>query len=301
MGKRIHIADIGDKIELALKSDTTPVKTRRGLLEKLPGVEPDYFSRLMGGSRRMSEHIFIRICDALQIEQKAWYDDLETFGRRLGFTRRQIGQITRSLPPGIDFRTRIRDPQTVHTIYENIKGYWESFYYSVSNTDRRLISRDLFIVDSVDDDFFITCRIIDGMFEYIGYCFPMPKGHLCFILEKVYLHDEIIMYVTNRPDRSPPKLNGVILCQSGGVSELAAYPSASLVAFRYLGPDIDSAKVFYPGINDAADLADRLKGVPGYIDPNDSSLPARYHEVIRTINNTILPNAVPFALRMTSS
>ena len=39
------------------------------------------------------------------------------------------------------------------------------------------------------------------------------------------------------PDRMPPKLSGIISCVSGGLDEMAMYPSAAKIVFRQLGKE----------------------------------------------------------------
>jgi len=301
MGQHIKIDDFGAKVELVLRSDKAAIKTRAELLKKLPNIQPDYFTRIVKGQRPLSERIFLDICNALGFDQKEWYSDLETFGIRLGFSRHQIAQITGVLSPGLDFHARNRDQ--LHSLFDQMEGFWESYYYSVSNTERKAVSRDLLIVSGVTNDLFIECQIVDGISTYVGHCFPTKGGHLCFILEKLQPTNEIIMYLTNYPERHPPMLNGIILCLSGGVGQsFRTYPAASKVAFRYLGGEVETIRKIYrrtPKTSDRAELEKFLrKAVPDYIFPDELGKDDRQWEAIGVIDNKILPDTIPFALRM---
>jgi|SRR6185295_1335675 len=296
MAHNITVPDLGDKIDLLLRSDGSPVRTGTQLSNELD-ISPDYLSRLKSGTRILTEELFGRLCEVFTIKQKEWFDDVDLFGKRLGFSRKQISIITRNPLPGIDFASRIRDKKLISDIFDVICGYWESYYFSVSKIDKKVVSRDLCIVRSVSDDEYIECEVIDGAFIYKGWCFPI-KGHLYFILEKEKLYNEIIVYVTNLPDRQPPKLYGIILCISGGVDETITFPSAAKVAFRYIGKDTDSVRKQL-GIDSSLDVEEYLKQtIPRYIDP-DTEDDDELKRLFTEIANEIPADKIPFALRMT--
>lgn len=289
----IKIDSIGEKISLLLRSDRFKIKREVDLKLAL-GIEDDYFTRIKNGTRPLSESIFIKLCNVFGIEQRRWFDSLAAFGEYLGYSRFEIISITGSTLPGFDFHSRIKDRDTVDKIFEVIGGFWESYYYSVSRLDEVLISKDLVHIERVSPDMCMNCSVHDGHFSYKGLCFPI-KNHLCFLLEKEKLFNEVIFYLTNLPDRDPPKLNGVILCLSGGVDEFASYPAASYVAFRYLGSSHESVSKHYPSIDGGGDLLRELKMlVPGYVSPSNPA----YAEIARTIDNSINKKSRPFALRM---
>lgn len=292
-----HIEQLSEKIELLMRSDRANIRNQKQLADKL-GIEPDYLSKIKGNNRSLSNEVFLRLCGAFSINQRDMFDELEIFGRKLGFTRNQVQKITGGLTPGIDFSSRIKDSRMVSEIFDILEGYWESYYYSVSKVEEKVISKDLLYIDSLEDDLYINCKIIDGAFTYVGHCFPI-KTHLYFILEKQRLSNEIIVYTTNLPDREPPKLDGVILCLSGGIDETVSYPSAAKVAFRYLGKNAEEIKSFYPEISGCDEnlLTELSNLVPGYLDP-ETSESTRNLEIINTIDNSLSINDIPFALRM---
>ena len=244
----------------------------------LPIFEDDYFTRIKNGTRPLSESVFLKLSSVFGIEQRRWFDDIDAFGEYLGYSRFEISSITGFVLPGIDFHSRIKDRDTVGKIYGVIQGYWECFYYSVSKLDQVLISRDLVQIERLGQDMYMSCTVHDRFFSYKGVCFPI-KNHLCFALEKDRHFNEIIFYLTNLPDRDPPKLNGIILCLSGGVDEFSTYPAASYVAFRYIGSDRETIAKHYPSLRegDSDLLADLREIIPGYVEPSDSSYSRSQH------------------------
>ncbi|KAA3595826.1 MAG: hypothetical protein DWQ06_16540, partial [Calditrichaeota bacterium] len=216
------------------------------------------------------------------------------FGQSLGLSSQEVSKIIGIRIPGIDFSSRITDKRMIKDIHRTIKGYWYSYYYSVSRLGERFVSRDLCIIKEINDDGFIDCEIIDNYFHYVGVCFPI-KGKLYFFLEKDKLFNEIIVYTTNLPDRTPPILNGVILCLSGGVDDMSSYPCASKTTFRYIGKKEEIPDLFNIGELSIDDYM--RKNMPAYLIPEKDTEPENI-EVYKTINNHIGENAVPFALRM---
>ena len=285
------IPDFGNKLDLLLKTGTKDICTA-SQLSKLLEIGPDVLSRMRKGTRTVPQRVFSKLCDIYEIEESVWYSDLENFGRHLGLTSQKVSILTGARIPGIDFSSRIKDVRMIGDIHGIIKGYWYSYYYSVSRLGEKYVSRDLLIIKEINEDGFIECEVIDNYFKYIGVCFPI-KGMLYFILEKDELFNEIIVYATNLPDRKPPKLNGVILCLSGGVDEMATYPSASKVAFRYIGRHEDIPKIF----DVDGDVESYMKkNIPAYLRPNEDTEPENL-EVYKAIDNRISEDSVPFALR----
>lgn len=293
----VKIEDLHEKIELAIRSGTTPLKAFNQLLQKL-NVSKNWYSRLKTGNLQLTEERFLKLCDALNIEQRRWYFPLCEFGMELGFTRQQVFQITQKYLPGIDFGSRIRDPRMIEDVFKLIHGYWESFYFSASKLDKRLVSKDYLVVTSVNSDGFIECEIIDSNVTYIGWCFPM-KAQLYFILEKDKIFNEIIMYCTNLPERFPPRLYGVILCLSGGVDELHTSPAAAKCAFRYIGDEEAVRKRFHlkRRADVRASLIQRNK-TQYYLDPKDPRLDKDTRQIFRDITNVLKPSDLPAVLRM---
>jgi hypothetical protein len=143
---------------------------------------------------------------------------------------------------------------------------------------------------------FIDCEIHDGSFAYSRWCFPI-NNHLYLILEKAKLYTEIIVYITNIPERESPRLYGIILCLSGGVEETASYPSVARVAFRYIGQEKNIRKKY--NISEEEDIEHFLKNeIPKYVSPEREADP-EIQEIFNAISNTVREDMVPFALRMT--
>ena len=286
---------MGAKIDLLLRSERGKVRTNSELCGIL-NVQADYLCRLKNGTRTLSEQNLQKLCVAFGLKQSDWFEELEGFGAGLGYNRKQIALIARRPLPGLDFASRIKDRETVENIFRVMEGYWDSFYFSVSRNDCRLVSKDLMIVKRVNSDGFIECEIADGAFTYSGSCFPI-KNHLYFILERVTLVTEIITYITNWPERQPPRLYGIILCLSGGIQETSSYPAAAKVAFRYLGRDSDVRRNFKLKKGEDVDTFLR-RTVPSYLDP-DTELDADMRQIVHDIDNLIPAGSLPSALRMT--
>ncbi len=289
----LTIPDFGNKLELLLRTGAKDIRTASELSKRLD-IGPDILSRMKKGTRTVPQHVFSKLCQIYDIDDSTWFSDLNSFGRDLGLTPQKVSIITGARIPGIDFSSRITDKRMIGDIYEVIKGYWYSYYYSVSRLGDKLVSKDLCIIKNINDDGFIECEIIDNYFKYVGVCFPI-KGMLYFILEKDDLFNEIIVYATNLPDRTPPKLNGVVLCLSGGVDEMSAFPCASKVVFRYIGKDEEIQNLFDIGDETADDYM--RKNIPAYLDPEIDTEPENL-DVYREIDNHIPRDTVPFALRM---
>lgn len=295
MAERFTIDDFAAKLDLLLKSDRGDVRTTSRLVGRL-GVHKDYLSRLRGGSRPVTEEILLKLCDIFEMSQRDWFDDLDTFGSRLGFSRRQSALITKRPLPGFDFASRIQDPRLVSSIFNVVSGYWASYYYSVSRLNRRWICRDLVVMRRLNEDGFIECSVCDPSFRYDGLCFPI-KSHLYLMLEKAHLYNEIIVYAMTLPDRQPPSLFGIILCLSGGVDESHSYPCAAKVVFRYLGKTGDLRRHY--GLAESEDVeAFLVREIPKYLDPEDADADPALKEVVGDISNVVGESRVPAALRM---
>lgn len=296
MGEYVSISDFGAKIDLLLRSDSNEINTNAQVSKHLR-IHPDYLSRMKNGTRPLTEHNFIALCDLFDLTQSQWYEDVETFGKHLGFSRKLIASITKKPLPGIEFASRLRDKRIVAELFNVIEGYWESYYYSVSKMNKQLVSRDLFVVKQIDEDGYIECDIIDTTFNYSGWCFAI-KGHLYLFLEKDELLNEVIVYAFNQPDRQPPMLFGIILCLSGGIDDTHAFPSAARVVFRYIGKDATALRQRY-SIDPSQDVDAFLRSnIPAYIDPETETDP-EVRQILDDISNAVEPDAIPFALRMT--
>lgn len=288
----LSIPDFGGKLDILIKTGAKDIRTA-SQLSKLLNIGPDVLSRLKKGTRTVPQRVFAELCKIYEIDESAWFSDLNSFGHSLGLTPQKVSILTGARMPGIDFSSRITDTRMIGDIHETIKGYWYSYYYSVSRVGEKYVSRDLCIIKDINEDGFFECEIVDNYFSYVGVCFPI-KGMLYFILEKDELYNEIIVYATNLPDRKPPKLNGVILCLSGGVDEMSAYPSASKVAFRYIGRNEDIPSMF--DVQEEPIESYMKKNMPAYLKPEEDTEPENI-EVYKAIDNCISAESIPFALR----
>jgi hypothetical protein len=297
-----YIPDFGKKFRIAMHSSSF-TGGENDILNLL-GVQKDYFGRLKSGHRAVSDKILVQLSKAFNINHALWHSNIELFGRSLGLSRREISTIAQVTLPGIDFVSRIKDDDQINSLFELVEGYWESYYFSVSNKQRLAVSRDLLIVRRKNEDNFIECEIVDGHFKYIGYCFPV-WNQLYFILEKYQILNEMIVYCVNRPDRYTPVLYGVILCVSGGVEKsMDAYPSSARVAFRYLGKSCaevmrNCCEEVKPHIDENEENLESklLKVIPKYIFPEEVE-DASIIELLNRIRNDITSDQIPLALRM---
>jgi hypothetical protein len=116
----------------------------------------------------------------------------------------------------------------------------------------------------------------------------------------------MIFYCTNKPDRHPPKLFGIIQCVSGGVEETVPYPSAAKVVFRYLGRTVSEIRsnaasdirATLESSNAEEDLAGLLKkAVPRYVYPEEET-EKEILRILEIIDNQMPVASLPNALRM---
>lgn len=132
---------------------------------------------------------------------------------------------------------------------------------------------------------------------YLGSCFPI-KNHLFIILEKDKIFNEIIVYSTNLPDRNPPKLYGIILCDSSGTETVVSTPCAAKVMFRFLGRTDEEIRQRYNIGKREKNVEEYLKRiVPKYIFPEEETDP-EIKQILSDISNTIEVGSIPSALRM---
>jgi hypothetical protein len=165
MREPLYILDLDKKIRLAIRRPSSPIHTEAELIKSLM-IQTDYYARLKSGVRPISEHVLDRLIQNLGIEIQTWTLSVEHFGRELGFSRREIGSIANITLPGIDFMSRIRDTGHINTLFSVISGFWEAYYFSVSNERRHAVARELFIIRSINDDNFIECEFMDELFSY---------------------------------------------------------------------------------------------------------------------------------------
>lgn len=272
-------------------------------LQKALGCELDYVRRLMNGTRQLRESHRRTIGELLGLKQIDFNISLREFAVQMGLSRQKATSLLVKGHGGIDFASRTVDRHAVQQLFELIRGYWETYQWSVSKLGEQAVSRELCIIEELDENCFIQCRLIDVNFSYAGIVFPMLQ-HVYFMMEKERLFDEISFYITNRPDRTPPVLRGIALCLSGGVDEIHSYPSAGKVSFRYLGRDADGVRQFYRDAPKSRDALEKhlARLVARYITRHEIDELAKDDPIrlqIARINNEIPPTAVPFALRVT--
>ena len=209
-------------MEIVVRSGRTGFSTFRefetALLAAL-GCERDYLRRILNGSRPLRpKHLAeISVLLGLEIDFSVSKRDLAV---RLGLSGEEAGLFLDRPASGLDFISRTTDRKSIENLFALMKGYWECAYRSFSRTDQHAISRELFIVDGINQDNLITCRARDVMCTNTGVIFPVI-GQLYIMYEKDKVFNEIVVYLTNRPDRSPPVLRGLVL----GLS--ASEPSVS--------------------------------------------------------------------------
>lgn len=262
------------------------------------GCDLDYARRLLGGSRRLRPRHVEAIRNLLQIGDL----DLDLTPRELAIDLdlpRSAGSRLRQ-QAGLDFLSRTNDKRAVAQLFGLVVGYWQQTWWSFSKTDEQALGVGVCKIDAIDENNFITCRVYDVTESYSGIIFPV-LNHLYFLLEKDRLFDEIVVCVTNRPDRAPPLLRGICLGLSGGLDEMHSAPASGKVAFRYLGRTGAELRAEYGDAPDEPELERHLaRTLPRYISRSELahlSQSERAKLQIHRLDNTVAADAVPFALR----
>jgi hypothetical protein len=292
---RVFVMDLGAKIEVLLYLTGMTDKQLRSRL----GLNPDYYSRIKNGSRLATPVVFRRLQKSLDPESRitTWNQDLETFGRELGISRRQIGYICHRPVPGIDFTPRIKDPEHVQRLVKVLQGFWEVRYFAASSLNLQVECK-LLKITGLNDDSFIECVIFGsgGTEHYRGSCFP-TNSHLYVMLEDVRLFSELVFGIFNLPDRTPPAvLKGVVMGLSGGVDELGSsfIPCAVRAIWRQI-TTASQAEQLGGGL-DAVE--ERLKQeIPRRLNPAEIN-DEEGLSLLAQISNFVPLNTRPFALRM---
>lgn len=291
-------------IATAIRSGQTPfsdyAEFEEAFRQRL-SCDMDYARRLLSGSRLLRQKHSEEIKELLQLPEIDFAASPRDAAVRLGLSARHTEKLLRQVGGGIDFASRTSDAAAVKQLFDLLKGYWELVFWSFSRLDEQAISRELFIVDAITENNFISCRVNDVNFTYSGVIFPVLH-HLYCIVEKDRLLDEVGVYLTNRPDRAPAVLRGITLGLSGGVDEIHSYPTAGKVAFRYLGKSAEQVARRYPDAPAADDQIEQYlaKKIPRYMSKEEvdglAAGEASWLQISR-LDNTIEPDAVPFALR----
>ena len=289
------IPDIGAKIDLLCHKNG--ISNDATLAEAL-GVSVDMVFRIKSRRRDVSPEILNNLCELFNVSAQDWRLGLIDFGKKqeLSYhqTRRLLGQQTSVF----DFSSRMRDEEEVETVYQTFRGVWECFRFSFSQTDRKAIVRELFIVSGKTEHNLIECRKISPNYSHAGYCFPI-KDHLCFLLEEENHYDEIIFYITQIPKPSKEqifKFYGLYMGISGGPRSDTSppIPSACRVVFHYLGRDVEEIQQEY---NVDKPLE---KEIPKFIDIDNNleKYSPETREIFEDISNEVPKNVLPFVLQM---
>ena len=294
MTEKVHIDKFPEKVKLVLENHTT-IKTQVELARRM-AVTKDYVSRVINGSRGLTRDVLQQMSKALGVSEALWQLPLPSLGLKLGYSRRQLADITGLTISGFDFQARLRDGQLIRRLFALIGGYWESYYYSVSRSDALVASRDLVYFGEPDEDDIIPCTVTDAFFTYTGWCFPV-QHHLYMLLEKDRLHNEIIVYMLNMPQRFPPRLEGIILCKSDGGDAFSSIPCAAKVGLRLLGTPEELRQSL--NIPEGDDLRKALaQRVAGYVSKEELELDEQ-KQLLSRLSNAIGTEDLPNALRMT--
>ena len=259
------------------------------------GIKEPYARQIIQGSKPPTRKMLSSIVKETNIDERVWELDPFQFGSHLGLSDYEIASLLKIEVVGMNFRSQLREPNQVNDIFELTEGYYFSYYYSVSNFEKRVVCRDVFHVSKLDEFGQIRVVLKDGYFEYSGVCVPI-RNHLYFMLEKDHGFDEIVVYCTNLPNNHNRDLFGIILCNSVKLEkrQQSNFPAASKVYFRFLGKKlIDVSENIEREINSF----DELKVYATYIDLEDpeSFGPTDISE-IDNIDNTITIDKIPFAL-----
>lgn len=164
-----------EKVDLAIARHKT-ISSYKSLASEV-GLASDYVSRMVNGSRPLTQEHLQRFTEALDVPVDAWFQELREFASSIGVDRRELSRLTGAAEVGFDFQARLRERSLIKRLHALIGGYWESYYCSVSRTDELVASRDLIHFGDPTDDGIIPCTVRDVYFEYEGVCFPV-QHHL---------------------------------------------------------------------------------------------------------------------------
>ncbi|KQT21341.1 MULTISPECIES: hypothetical protein [unclassified Bradyrhizobium] len=265
-------------------------------LLKKGSISDNYARQILSGSKSPTDKIKSLVIKASGIDPRHWELTPSAFGAAIGLTDYQIADVLNIEIVGINFRSQLKDKGQVQDIFSLTEGIFFSYYYSVSNFEKRMVCRDVFQVIRVDEFGHIRVRLADGFFDYSGLCVPI-RNHLYYMLEKDRGLDEIVVYCTNFPNDHNRNLFGIILCNSVKLKNRQSssfFPAASRVYFSFLGRTFEEAS---RAIGSPVSSFEDIRKYAGYIDETDpTTLGPTTMDDIKNINNLITSDKVPFAL-----
>lgn len=276
-------------------SDTNQMKIDVDFLTSKAGISDSYARQIMSGSKAPTEKLKNLVVQEAGLDPRYWELTPSAFGTAIGLTDYQIATVLNIEMVGINFRSQLKDKSQVHDIFDVTEGVFFSYYYSVSNFEKRMVCRDVFQVIRIDEFGQIRVRLADGYFDYSGMCIPI-RNHLYYMLEKDSGMDEIVVYCTNLPNYHNRNQFGIILCNSVNIDKRQSsfFPAASKVYFSFLGNSFEDVS---RTLGEPITCFDDMRKFAGYIDETEpDTLGPTTLEDISNINNLVTSEKVPFAL-----
>ncbi|QIL02612.1 hypothetical protein G7078_07295 [Sphingomonas sinipercae] len=291
-------------IKLALRSQSVELKSYASFereFQKALGCDLDYARRLLNGTRLLRERHRELIRELLRLPTLDFDATPRDIAVQLNLSSKDALSVMSGGLPGLEFAARTRDLTALSRLSDLVSGYWELVFWSFSRTDTQALSRELCVIERPDEAGLLPCTVHDVNFTYRGVVFPV-MSHLYFMVEKEHLFDEVVVYLTNRPERAPPVLRGISLGLSGGVDEIRSHPTASRCTFRYLGRTAADVRIRFPEApDDETDLLDFLRReVPRYLTQAElAELSTEQLAALQVsrLDNSVPPNAIPFVLQ----
>jgi hypothetical protein len=286
------VPNFTNKFGLALEAAKRSKVTNAKIIHSSEIAQDTFYKWKRGDGYPTQENLTVLVSvfeKLLDLPQDLWRKDLGDFETVLAGYNTQSGVVSGPPKPIFELRSREKHPDL---LLEQMSGYWAAFYRSASRTDQVVVSRDLVELAGTHQSGYVGCRITDTYFQYEGLCVAFGStGLLQWILEKKGLYNEVLCYMTTKPDRTPPVLFGVMTCTSGGVDTHVQLPAAARVVMVRLG----STKAMRRSLsmNDTETREQLQDLIPRYVEIKE--LP----EWLNTAISNILPaNAVPSALRV---
>lgn len=276
-------------------SDTDRTRIDLDFLNRQAGISDSYARQIMSGSKAPTDKLRTLIVQTAKLDPRYWDLTPSAFGTAIGLSDYQIATVLNIEMVGINFRSQLKDKSQVQDIFDGTEGLFFSYYYSVSNFDKRMVCRDIFQVIRIDEFGQIRVRLADGYFDYSGICVPI-RNHLYYMLEKDSVMDEIVVYCTNLPNYYNKNQFGIILCNSVNIDKRQSsfFPAASKVYFSYLGRTFEDVS---RTLGEPISCFDDMRKLAGYIDETEpDTLGPTTLEDIGHINNLIGNDKIPFAL-----